>query len=50
MSARRLNAWLRFFCQSAEYDLLLFAGWVFIAAAVVLFVPLRLLQITGGAL
>lgn len=38
------------FTETCRYQLLLFAGWVFVAAATVLFVPLRLLQITGGVL
>ena len=48
MSIRRLNAWLRCFAASCEYQRLLFVGWVFVAAAAAFFLPLRLLQIVEG--
>lgn len=48
MTVRRLRAWLRCFAASYEYQQLLFAGWVFVAAAAAFFLPLRLLQIVEG--
>ncbi len=48
MSIRRFNAWLHCFAKSRQYDALLYAGWLILAAAAVLFVPLRLLVIAEG--
>ena len=45
MTMRRFNAWLHCFAKSRQYDALLYAGWLIVAAATVLFVPLRLLLI-----
>jgi len=48
MTMRRFNAWLHVFATSREFDALLYAGWLIVAAAAVLFVPLRLLMIAEG--
>ena len=48
MTMRRFNAWLHCFAKSREYSALLYMGWLIVAAAAVLFVPLRLLLIAEG--
>lgn len=48
MTMRRFNAWLHCFAKSRHYDNLLYAGWLILAAAAVLFVPLQLLLIAEG--
>lgn len=48
MSMRRFNAWLHCFVKSREYSALLYMGWLIVAAAAVLYVPLRLLVIAEG--
>ena len=47
MTARRLSAWLHCFAKSPQYDALLYAGWLIVAACVP-FVLIRLLVIAEG--
>lgn len=47
MSMRRFNAWLHCFAKSEEYGLLLYFGWLIVAASVP-FALIRLLVIAEG--
>ena len=47
MTMRRFNAWLHCFAKSEEYGLLLYFGWLIVAACVP-FVLIRLLVIAEG--
>lgn len=48
MTMRRFNAWLHCFAKSREYALVLDLLVISIAAAIVIGIPARLLQIAGG--
>lgn len=43
---RRFNAWLRVFRKSDAYEVVLYVGWLLVAAAALFCIPLYLLEKT----